>query len=178
MLVARVLPTGIIGVDLSPALAEAARRLAREEGLADRVEFRAGDTRSPDLPAGSFDVVVAHTLVSHVDNPLAVIKEAARVVKPGGMVGIFDGDYASLTLSHEDPAKGQAHHQALIKAVVTSPRVMRQMPRLLREAGLELVVSLPYVLAQIGRADFWVSAIESLIRKKQAVGNRRGGLYL
>ena len=93
---------------LSPALAEAARRLAREEGLADRVEFRAGDTRSLDLPDGRFDVVVAHTLVSHVDNPLAVIKEAARVVKPGGMVGIFDGDYASLTFSHEDPTKGHA----------------------------------------------------------------------
>ena len=155
----------IIGVDLSPALAEAARRLAREEGLADRVEFRAGDTRSLDLPDGSFDVVIAHTLVSHVDNPLAVIKEAARVVKPGGMVGIFDGDYASLTFSHEDPAKGQVYDQALINAVVTSPRVMRQMPRLLREAGLELVVSLPYVLAEIGKADFWVSAIESLIRK-------------
>jgi ubiquinone/menaquinone biosynthesis C-methylase UbiE len=155
----------IIGVDLSPALTEAARRLAREEGLAERVEFRAGDTRSLDLPDGRFDGVVAHTLVSHVDNPLAVIKEAARVVKPGGMVGIFDGDYASLTFSHEDPAKGQAYDEALIKAVVTSPRVMRQMPRLLREAGLELVVSLPYVLAEIGRADFWVSAIESLIRK-------------
>ena len=81
-------------------------------------------------------------------------------------MGIFDGDYASLTFSHADPAKGQVYDQALINAVVTSPRVMRQMPRLLREAGLELVVSLPYVLAEIGRADFWVSAhFESLIRK-------------
>ena len=31
---------------------------------------------------------------SHVDDPLAVVKEAARVEKPGGMVGLFDGDYA------------------------------------------------------------------------------------
>ena len=65
------------------------------------------------------------------------------------MVGIFDGDYASLTFSHADPAKGQVYNQALINAVVTSPRVMRQMPRLLREAGLELVVSLPYALRKL-----------------------------
>lgn len=43
---------------------------------------------------------------------------------------------------------------------MTSPRVMRQMPRLLRAAGLGLVVSFPYVLAEIGRADFWLSGID------------------
>jgi ubiquinone/menaquinone biosynthesis C-methylase UbiE len=50
-------------------------RLATEEGVGDRVEFRAGDTRSLDVPADTFDAVIAHTLVSHVDDPLAVIKE-------------------------------------------------------------------------------------------------------
>jgi hypothetical protein len=52
------------------------------------------------------------------------------------MVGIFDGDYASITFGHEDPARGKAYDEAFIDAIVTSPRVMRQMPRLLREAGL------------------------------------------
>jgi SAM-dependent methyltransferase len=155
----------IRGIDLSPALVETARRLAREEGVSGRIEFRAGDTRGLDLPDGSFDMVVAHTLVSHVDAPLAVVKEAARVVKRGGMVGIFDGDYASITFGHEDPVKGKAYEEAFIDAIVTSPRVMRQMPRLLRQAGLELVVSFPYVLAEVGKADFWISAIETLIRK-------------
>ena len=101
---------------------------------------------------------------SHVDDPLAVVKETARVVKPGGMVGLFDGDYASLTFSHADPATGKAHDEALINAVITSPRVMRQMPRLLRDAGLTLVASFPYVLAEIGQADFFVSAIASFRR--------------
>jgi ubiquinone/menaquinone biosynthesis C-methylase UbiE len=43
----------VLGVDLSPYLADA--------GLAERCEFRAGDTRSLSLEAASFDAVVAHT---------------------------------------------------------------------------------------------------------------------
>ncbi len=170
----------ITGIDLSASLAATARRLAGEEGIADRVEFRAGDTRSLDLADGTFDAVVAHTLVSHVDDPSAVIGEAARVVRPGGMVGIFDGDYASLTFGHADPSKGKVYDDALINAVVTSPRVMRQMPRLLRAAGLELVASFPYVLTEIGKADFWLGGIESfrkLIPKAGVMTEEEAGVW-
>jgi ubiquinone/menaquinone biosynthesis C-methylase UbiE len=154
----------VLGVDLSPALAQTAARLAADEGLRDRVEFRAGDSRSLDLGDGVFDAVVAHTLLSHVDDPLAVVSEAARLVRPGGMIGIFDGDYASMTFGHADLAKGEAYDDAIISGVVTSPRVMRQLPRLLQAAGLQLVASFPYILAEVGKADFWVPAIESFRR--------------
>jgi hypothetical protein len=77
------------------------------------------------------------------------------------MVGIFDGDYASLTFDHADPMKGKAHDEALINALVTNPRVMRQLPRLLRAAGLELITSFSYVLSEIGKANFWASAIDA-----------------
>jgi SAM-dependent methyltransferase len=170
----------ITGIDLSASLAATARRLAAHEGIADRVEFRVGDTRSLDLADRTFDAVVAHTLVSHVDDPSAVIREAARVVRPGGMVGIFDGDYASLTFGHADPGQGKAYDEALINAVVTSPRVMRQMPRLLRAAGLELVASFPYVVTEIGKADFWLSGIDSfqrLIPKSGAMTEVEAGIW-
>jgi ubiquinone/menaquinone biosynthesis C-methylase UbiE len=154
----------IIGIDLSASLVETAVRLASEEGLADRIEFRSGDTRSLDLADGAFDAVVAHTLLSHVEDPLAVLREAARVARSGGMLGFFDGDYASFTFGHDDPDQGRAIDEALIKAIVTSPRVMRQMPRLLRAAGLEMTAAFPYVLAEMGKADFWLPGIESFRR--------------
>ena len=154
----------VSGVDISPYLVAAAKRLAGEEGVADRLDFRTGDVRRLDFPDGGFDALVAHTLLSHVEDPLAVLMEAARVVRPGGMVGIFDGDYASLTFDHADPLKGKAYDEALIGALVTNPRVMRQLPRLLRAAGLELVTSSSYVLAEIGTAHFWSSAIEAYRR--------------
>src|ERR1700730_5547389 len=160
----------VVGIDLSRYLASAAERLAREEGLADRVEFRVGDTRSLELAGGAFDAVVAHTLLSHVEDPLAVVKEAARVVRAGGTVGIFDGDFASLTFGHADPEKGKVSDEALVGAVSASPRVMRQMPRLLQAAGLELVASFPYVLTEIGKADFWRSGFESFRMLMPKVG--------
>ncbi len=151
----------VTGVDLSPFLVTAAQRLASEEGLTEHLAFSAGDVRRLDFADGAFDALVAHTLLSHVEDPLSVLKEAARVVKPGGMVGIFDGDYASLTFDHADPMKGKAHDEALINALVTNPRVMRQLPRLLRAAGLELITSFSYVLSEIGKANFWASAIDA-----------------
>jgi hypothetical protein len=42
--------------------------------------------------------------------------------------------------------------------------VMRQMPRLLPAAGLQLVASFPYIVAEVGQADFWAVSIESLRR--------------
>jgi ubiquinone/menaquinone biosynthesis C-methylase UbiE len=151
----------ITGIDLSPYLVAAAKRLATEEGLAAHLAFQAGDVRRLDFADETFDALVAHTLLSHVDDPLSVLQEAARLVKRGGMIGIFDGDYASLTFDQADPVKAKADDEALISALVTNPRVMRQLPRLLRAAGLELVVSSSYVLSEIGTANFWASAVEA-----------------
>lgn len=154
----------VTGVDLSEHLVAAASRLVREEGLAARATFHTGDVRRLRFAEDSFDAVVAHTLLSHVENPLSVLKEAARVVKPGGSIGIFDGDYASLTFDHPDPARGKANDETVIGALVTNPRVMRQLPRLLRAAGLELVTSFSYVLSEVGKAAFWASAIQAYRR--------------
>ncbi len=151
----------VTGIDLSPYLVEAAKRLADEEGLGDLVGFRSGDTRDLDIPDDRFDAVVAHTLVSHVKEALTVLKEAGRLVKPGGLIAVFDGDYASMTFALDDPVQSKRHDEALIKAIVTSPRVMRQMPRLIQQASLEMVRTFPYIMAEVGKGDFWLSAIDS-----------------
>src|SRR4051794_29639986 len=87
----------VTGVDQSPEFIAAAERLAADDGVGERVEFAVGDAHALDLPTASFDATVAHTLVSHVRDPSAVLAEAGRVTRPGGAVVVFDGDYASLT---------------------------------------------------------------------------------
>jgi ubiquinone/menaquinone biosynthesis C-methylase UbiE len=133
----------VTGIDLSSYLVRAAKRLADEEGLGTRVEFHSGDTRDLDIPDGRFAAVVAHTLMSHVQETLTVLKEAGRVVKPGGRITIFDGDYASMTFALEDPVQSKRYDEALINAVVTSSPVMRQMPRFMQQAGLEMIRTFP-----------------------------------
>lgn len=151
----------VLGVDISPYLVKVAERLAEEEGLGDKVVFRAGDTQSPKLEDDIFDAVIMHTLLSHVSDPSDVLNEAKRVTKPGGVIGVFDGDYASLSFEQEDPDKAKADEEKIISAVVTQPRVMRQLPRLAQAAGLALTQTFSYVLAEAGEADFWLPAIES-----------------
>ncbi len=154
----------VTGIDLSPYLIEVGARLAAEEGVEDRVSFQTGDSLGLDLPDASFDAVVAHTLMNHVDDPLAVIQEIVRVLKPGGRIAVFDSDFSTLAFSHAGPEEAKAVDDAIIRALVTNPRIMRQMPQVFRAAGLELLAAFPYVLADIGQAAYWLDSIESYRR--------------
>jgi SAM-dependent methyltransferase len=151
----------VIGIDQSPALIEVAQRLADDEGVGDSTEFRVGDVHALDVADASVDAVVAHTTMSHLTDPLAVLKEAARVLRVGGAFAAFDGDYASWTFGYGDHAIAKQMEDALLAAVVSKPRVMRDMPRLLRDAGLRLVDVEAHVYADVGRSTFFLGAAES-----------------
>lgn len=160
----------VAGIDLSPHLVAAATRLAGEEGVNQRATFQCGDVRKLPFADASFDAVVAHTLLSHVPGPLAVLQEAARALKPGGTMAVFDGDYSSLTFDQPNEAKAKADDEALVSTVVANPRLMGQMPRLLRDAGFELLASFAHVLAEVGTASFWLSGIETFRRLMPQAG--------
>jgi ubiquinone/menaquinone biosynthesis C-methylase UbiE len=151
----------VTGVDQSPEFIAAAQRLAADEGVGDRVEFALGDAHELDFPAATFDAAVAHTLVSHVRDPLAVLAEAARVIRPGGSVAIFDGDYASLTFGSSDPRLGQTIERAIQSMIMSSPRVMRELPRLLPRAGLRLMATQAHVYAEAGSSSFLLNLAET-----------------
>ena len=74
---------------------------------------------------------------------------------------MFDGDYASMIFSTDAPDGGEETDRAIHSALFAHPRVMRAMPRLLADAGVELVWSKGYVVADIGRMDFWRSSLVS-----------------
>jgi ubiquinone/menaquinone biosynthesis C-methylase UbiE len=153
--------TAIIGVDHSPVLIDAAQRLTEDEGLSGNVTYQVGDAHHAPYDDEGFDVVTLHTLISHVDDPLQVLREARRLVRPGGTVAVFDGDYASLTFAYPDHALAKTIEEKLIELIVANPRIMRDLPRLLREAGLELIESDGTLYANIGSSRFWVGAAES-----------------
>lgn len=152
----------IIGVDISPVLINQASKLADEEGLSSQIEFRVGDSRSLGDSDNSFDAVIAHTLISHLPDPQVLIDEMIRLVKPGGLVAIFDGDYASLTFSHPDPQKGKAIDELIVSSIVTQARILRQLPLLLRSAGLDIIKAFSYVVSDVSKAEFWASSVESM----------------
>jgi SAM-dependent methyltransferase len=151
----------VTGIDQSPEFIAAAERLAADDGLGDRVAFVVGDAHALELPSASFDAAVAHTLVSHVREPLTVLAEAARVLRPGGSLAVFDGDYASLTFGCDDPLLGTTMERAIQSIVMSSPRVMRELPRLLPKAGLRLTATQAHVYAEAGSSSFLLNLAET-----------------
>ena len=153
--------TAIIGIDQSPALIDAARRVTADEGLSDNVAYEVGDAHHTKYADEEFDIVTLHTLVSHVDDPSQVLREARRLVRAGGTVAVFDGDYASLTFAYPDHALAKTIEETLIRLIVADPRIMRDMPHLLREAELDLVDADGALYSEIGSSRFWVGAADS-----------------
>ena len=153
----------VTGIDYSPELINVAQRLAQEEGLTQQVVFRVGDAQSLEDEAERYDAVILHTLVSHVPDPMRVVSEAARVVKPGGLVAIFDGDYASLTFAVSGHEFDAEMVRTILSLVVANSYVMRELPGMLRGSGLEIANFQANVLAEAGAGHFFSSLAESYV---------------
>jgi len=152
-----------LGVDQSQPFIDAAQRFAQQENVSDRVDFQVGDAHSLDFSSATFDTVIANTLISHVTEPAAVLQEMARVVRTGGTVAIFDGDYASLTYAFPDHEFGQQMDAALANATFNNPRIMRDLPRMLPEFGLKLTAGWGDAVVEIGNASYFKSFAETYV---------------
>ncbi len=73
----------VMGVDTNARLLEGARQLAKESGVAERVEIA---ERVPPERNGTFDVVMSHNSMEHFPDPGAVLREMFEAARPGGRV--------------------------------------------------------------------------------------------
>jgi SAM-dependent methyltransferase len=85
----------VLGLDPARGQLAAARRLAEEAGLGDRVRFEEGLAERTGQPDGAFDLVVAGQCWHWFDRRLAAA-EAKRVLKPGGALLICHVDWLAL----------------------------------------------------------------------------------
>jgi demethylmenaquinone methyltransferase/2-methoxy-6-polyprenyl-1,4-benzoquinol methylase len=81
----------VVGLDQSEAMLSQARaRLAQTPGLSDRMTFVLGEAEALPFPDDEFDALSFTYLLRYVDDPLATMRELARVVKPGGRIGMVE----------------------------------------------------------------------------------------
>lgn len=125
----------VIGIDPSEHLLSKAKEISK--GL-EGISYQAGDGRKLDFEDNTFDAVILHTILTHVPGPEDILSEVHRVLKPGGWLGVCDGDFdtATLRLSNSDPL--QACCESFVENFVNDRYLVRKMSALVQGAGFEV----------------------------------------
>src|SRR5580693_7086898 len=111
----------IVATDMSPYLIEIGRRHAKDEGVDGRVRFEASGAASLCAESGTCDLIIAHTLLSHAADPVAILAESARTLRPGGQFLIFDRDFAPSALSLDNTIAAKIDVADIARAFAAQP---------------------------------------------------------
>ena len=178
--VSRVLATWpgvkeVIGVDPSPIFVAKARELGTElPGLT----FQEADGQSLPFPDNAFDTVVFHTVLCHVPEPLEMLREGLRVLRPQGSLAVFDGDYATGTLATGSGDPLEALADAFREHFVHDPWFVRRLPTLVRSAGLRIHRMRSYGYVEALEPGFmlkgWVDGVADALVASGRIGNELG----
>jgi ubiquinone/menaquinone biosynthesis C-methylase UbiE len=90
-----VAPGRVTAIDVADDVLEVARSVAAERGVAN-VTFEQASVYDLPYEAGSFDVAYAHQVLQHLAKPVNALREIRRVLQPGGLVAVRDGDYQTM----------------------------------------------------------------------------------
>jgi ubiquinone/menaquinone biosynthesis C-methylase UbiE len=122
------------GVDLGPAAVAAATARATAAGVEGRVGFRVGDAERLPLDYVSVDAVVCECALCTFPDKAAAAAEMARVLKPGGRIGITD-----VTLDRDRLDPELATFAGWV-ACIADARPAAEYCRYLERAGLEMTL--------------------------------------
>jgi len=131
-----VSPGNVTGIDLEESQLELARENAAKLGLTN-VKFESGSGYELPYQDNLFDAVFSHAMLEHMHDPLVVLKEIHRVLKPGGLVGIRSVDLAATLIAPAGATLERAYDIWLKyrRHCGGDPFIGRCFRALLREAG-------------------------------------------
>lgn len=140
----------LTGIDREPRWVSAAAAVAAERGLA--ATYVVGDATRLPFDDAQFDLATCQTVLIHVPDPTAVLRELARVTKPGGLVLAVEPNNLTSALVFDSASKGAPVEQVLARAelLLTCERgkvalgegdnsLGDTLPALFADAGLERV---------------------------------------
>ena len=164
-----LLPQGahITAIDITPSMIERLR--ARASSLGVEVEADVGDGQQLPFADGSFDVVMLHLILAVIPDPIACIREAERVLRPGGRVSILDKFVADGT---------RASLLRRIANLVTAPLasdITRRLGPIVAMTSLEVVRDEPVAFGGMFRAVMARKQAERQAERPEVIGQSRQG---
>jgi ubiquinone/menaquinone biosynthesis C-methylase UbiE len=122
----------VVGVDISEEMVETATVNAEKAGLANKVEFRIGDSQFLPFEDNVFDVVINECAVGIPDDSQKVLNEMVRVAKPGGRILIHESTWR-MKLSNEEKDEFSERYG-------TTPLELSEWLYMLEKAGVKNIV--------------------------------------
>ena len=149
-------PVQLVGIDPSPVFIDMAREAFAGE---PRASFVVGDAVATGQAEACFDLVIAHTVYSHLPDPEGALVEARRVLRPGGQLVIFDGDYATITVALFDGDPLQAAVGAVLRNIVHAPYIIRRLSALVTTTGFRVQSFEPHGYIQTSTPDYLLTLL-------------------
>lgn len=131
----------IVAIDLAETMLARARRRVQEGGCADRVELRRVDAKGLPFADASFATVMSNSIVHHIPEPAVVLRDALRVLRPGGLLFVRDllrpGSDARVRELVRQHASGASEHQRfLFDASLRAALTLAEIRSLVADLGL------------------------------------------
>ena len=132
----------VVGVDLARHMLEIARRKQADAPAGPRVLFQLGDVKDLPFEDDTFDTVFSNTILHHIPQPAAMLRQAWRVLKPGGVLLIRDlyrpADAATLDrLVREHAGDCNPHQQKMFRDSLKAALTPHELRALVSEVGME-----------------------------------------
>jgi arsenite methyltransferase len=121
----------VMGVDILPRMIDRARELAVNKGVSGLTEFRVADAQDLPFPDNLFDAVITESMTAFPEDKKQAVNEYARVLKPGGYVGLNESTWLKSPVPPEVEAWASQEVGAAVK-----PLTKDEWSGLLEKAGL------------------------------------------
>lgn len=131
----------ITAIDAAANMLQLAQRNVIRAGMEGRIRLDHVDAKGLPYTDGEFDAVISNSIVHHIPQPIAVLREMARVLKLGGILFVRDllrpADSGTVDRIVNQYAQGANEHQRLMfRNSLHAALTIDELKSLLREIGL------------------------------------------